>query len=383
MHLPRVQSGHFFIVHLEIPEKTDKINMINKGIQMSNDKIILTGIRPTGPLHIGHLSGALLNNVFIQNTYDYKNMYGMIADAQALTDNFDDPDKVRNNVLEVALDMLAVGYDPSKTTLFIQSEIPELTELTFYYMNLVTVARLQRNPTVKSEIGQKEKFATGLPVGFLTYPISQAADITAFRATIVPGGEDQAPMIEQTNEIVHKFNSIYADVLKPVKIIVPDSERAARLPGTDGNAKMGKSLHNCINLKDSADEIAARVKSMFTDPNHLRVQDPGNTKDNPVFIYLSVFAKPEHFAAFMPEYANYDELAAHYERGGLGDVKVKKFLNDVLQETLRPIREKREMLARDSGAVMDILRVGTNKAREKAAETLADVKKAMKLDYFN
>ena len=350
---------------------------------MSDDKIVLTGIRPTGPLHIGHLCGALYNNVSIQNKQDYKHMYGMIADAQGLTDNFDDPDKVRNNVIEVALDMLAVGYDPEKTTIFIQSEIPELTELTFYYMNLVTLARLQRNPTVKNEIGQKEKFANGLPVGFLTYPISQAADITAFKATIVPGGEDQAPMIEQTNEIVHKFNSIYAEVLKPVKIVVPESNMAARLPGTDGNSKMGKSLNNCIYLKDSADTVAARVKTMFTDPNHLRVEDPGNTKDNPVFIYLSVFAKPEHFAAFLPEYKNYDELAAHYERGGLGDVKVKKFLNEVLQETLRPIREKREMLARDTASIMEMLHTGTNKARAVAAETLAEVKRAMKLDYFN
>lgn len=350
---------------------------------MSNDKIVLTGIRPTGPLHIGHLCGALYNNVAIQNKQDYKHMYGMIADAQGLTDNFDDPDKVRNNVIEVALDMLAVGYDPEKTTIFIQSKIPELTELTFYYMNLVTLARLQRNPTVKNEIGQKEKFANGLPVGFLTYPISQAADITAFKATIVPGGEDQAPMIEQTNEIVHKFNSIYAEVLKPVKIIVPESNMAARLPGTDGNAKMGKSLNNCIYLKDSADTIAAQVKTMFTDPNHLRIEDPGNTKDNPVFIYLSVFAKPEHFAAFLPEYANYDELAAHYERGGLGDVKVKKFLNAVLQETLRPIREKRELLARDPASIMEMLRAGTNKAREVATETVAEVKRAMKLDYFD
>ena len=347
-----------------------------------SDKIILTGMRPTGPLHIGHFCGALKNNVAIQNAGDYARMYGMIADAQALTDNFDDPDKVRQNVIEVALDMLSVGYDPTKSILFIQSAVPELTELTFYYMNLVTVARLQRNPTVKSEIGQKEKFTNGLPVGFLTYPVSQAADITAFGATIVPAGDDQAPMIEQTNEIVHKFNSIYGEVLKPVKIIMPDSNLAARLPGTDGNAKMSKSLGNCIYLKDSSDEIAARVKTMFTDPKHLRVEDPGNTKDNPVFIYLSVFARPEHFAAFLPEYKNYDELAAHYERGGLGDVKVKKFLNEVLQETLRPIREKREMLARDIPSVMEILRDGTNKAREAAAETLDAVKRAMKLNYF-
>jgi len=347
-----------------------------------SDKIVLTGIRPTGNLHIGHYCGALINNVNIQNAQDYKKMYCMIADAQGLTDNFDDPEKVRRNVTEVALDLLAVGYDPTKTTMFIQSEVPELTELTFYYMNLVTVARLQRNPTVKTEISQKEKFSTGLPVGFFTYPISQAADITAFNATVVPVGEDQAPMIEQTNEIVHKFNSIYGEVLKPVKIVVPESNLAARLPGTDGNAKMSKSLNNCIYLKDSADEIAARVKSMFTDPNHLRIEDPGNTKDNPVFIYLSVFAKPEHFAAFLPEYKNYEELAAHYERGGLGDVKVKRFLNEVLQETLRPIREKRELLARDIPSVMEMLRQGTRNAREVAAETVANVKRAMKLNYF-
>jgi len=347
------------------------------------DNIILTGMRPTGALHIGHFCGALQNNVAIQNKQDYKQMYGMIADAQALTDNFDDPDKVRKNTMEVALDMLAAGYDPNKSTLFIQSEIPELTELTFYYLNLVTVARLQRNPTVKTEIGQKEKFANGLPVGFLTYPVSQAADITAFKANIVPVGEDQAPMIEQTNEIVHKFNSIYTEVLKPVKMIIPESSLAARLPGIDGNAKMSKSLNNCIYLKDSADTIATQVKSMFTDPKHLRIEDPGNTKDNPVFIYLSVFAKPEHFAAFLPEYANYDELAAHYERGGLGDVKVKKFLNEVLQEILRPIRERREILARDTASVMEILRQGTAKARAVAAETLSEVKRAMKLNYFN
>ena len=347
-----------------------------------SEKIILTGVRPTGPLHIGHFCGALQNNVAIQNAGDYARMYGMIADAQALTDNFDDPDKVRSNVIEVALDMLAVGYNPEKSILFIQSAVPELTELTFYYMNLVTVARLQRNPTVKGEVAQKEKFANGLPVGFLTYPVSQAADITAFGATVVPAGDDQAPMIEQTNEIVHKFNSIYGNVLKPVKIVMADSSVAARLPGTDGNAKMSKSLNNCIYLKDSSDEIAARVKTMFTDPKHLRVDDPGNTKDNPVFIYLSVFAKPEHFAAFMPEYENYAELAAHYERGGLGDVKVKKFLNEVLQETLRPIRERREALARDIPSVLEILRKGTESARAVASDTVAAVKRAMKLDYF-
>ena len=350
---------------------------------MSDSKnIVLTGIRPTGALHIGHLVGALIANVEIQNQGDYARMYGMIADAQGLTDNFDNPDKVRENVMEVALDMLAVGYDPKKTTMFIQSEVAELTELTFYYMNLVTVARLQRNPTVKTEIAQKEKFNGGVPVGFFTYPISQAADITAFNANIVPVGQDQLPMIEQTAEIVNKFNNIYGETLTLPHAVVPKNQAAARLPGTDGNAKMGKSLNNCIYLKDSAEDIAAKVKTMFTDPNHLRIEDPGNTKDNPVFIYLSVFAKPEHFAAFLPEYANYEELAAHYERGGLGDVKVKKFLNSVLQETLEPIRARRESFVARPDDVMDILREGTKVARAAAAETVNHVKRAMKLNYF-
>ena len=350
---------------------------------MSDSKnIVLTGIRPTGALHIGHLVGALIANVEIQNQGDYARMYGMIADAQGLTDNFDNPDKVRENVMEVALDMLAVGYDPKKTTMFIQSEVAELTELTFYYMNLVTVARLQRNPTVKTEIAQKEKFNGGVPVGFFTYPISQAADITAFGANIVPVGQDQLPMIEQTAEIVNKFNNIYGETLVLPHAVVPKTQAAARLPGTDGNAKMSKSLNNCIYLKDSAEDIAAKVKTMFTDPNHLRVEDPGNTKDNPVFIYLSVFAKPEHFAAFLPEYANYEELAAHYERGGLGDVKVKKFLNSVLQETLEPIRARRESFVARPDDVMDILREGTKVARAAAAETVNHVKRAMKLNYF-
>lgn len=350
---------------------------------VQSKNIILTGIRPTGALHIGHLVGALTSNVEIQNEGNYSRMYGMIADAQGLTDNFDNPEKVHENVMEVALDMLAVGYDPNKTTMFIQSEVSELTELTFYYMNLVSVARLQRNPTVKTEIAQKEKFSGGLPVGFFTYPISQAADITAFDANVVPVGDDQLPMIEQAAEIVHKFNSIYGETLVTPHAVVPKTEAAARLPGTDGNAKMSKSLNNCIYLKDSADEIAAKVKTMFTDPNHLRVEDPGNTKENPVFIYLSVFAKPEHFAAFLPEYSGYEELAAHYERGGLGDVKVKKFLNAVLQETLRPIRERRELFARDPDAVMEVLRVGTERARSTAAETVSRVKRAMKLNYFD
>ena len=348
----------------------------------SND-IILTGIRPTGPLHIGHMVGALIPNIEIQNAGGYKKMYAMIADAQGLTDNFDNPERVRENVMEVALDMLATGYDPEKTTIFIQSEISELTELTFYYMNLVTIARLQRNPTVKTEIAQKEKFNGGVPVGFFTYPISQSADITAFGANIVPVGDDQLPMLEQAAEIVHKFNSIYGDTLIMPRAVVPKTKSAARLPGIDGNAKMGKSLNNGIYLKDSADEIAAKVKSMYTDPNHIRVEDPGNTTENPVFIYLSVFARPEHFAAFLPEYKDYNELAAHYERGGLGDVKVKKFLNAVMQETLRPIRERREALARDPASVMEILRRGTMDARAAAADTLARVKRAMKLNYFD
>lgn len=348
----------------------------------SND-IILTGIRPTGSLHIGHMVGALIPNIEIQNAGGYKKMYAMIADAQGLTDNFDNPERVRKNVMEVALDMLATGYNPEKTTIFIQSEISELTELTFYYMNLVTIARLQRNPTVKTEIAQKEKFNGGVPVGFFTYPISQAADITAFGANIVPVGDDQLPMLEQAAEIVHKFNSIYGDTLIMPRAVVPKTKSAARLPGIDGNAKMGKSLNNGIYLKDSADEIAAKVKSMYTDPNHIRVEDPGNTTENPVFIYLSVFARPEHFAAFLPEYKDYNELAAHYERGGLGDVKVKKFLNAVMQETLRPIRERREALARDPASVMEILRRGTMDARAAAADTLARVKRAMKLNYFD
>lgn len=348
----------------------------------SND-IILTGIRPTGSLHIGHMVGALIPNIEIQNAGGYKKMYAMIADAQGLTDNFDNPERVRENVMEVALDMLATGYNPEKTTIFIQSEISELTELTFYYMNLVTIARLQRNPTVKTEISQKEKFNGGVPVGFFTYPISQAADITAFGANIVPVGDDQLPMLEQAAEIVHKFNSIYGDTLIMPRAVVPKTKSAARLPGIDGNAKMGKSLNNGIYLKDSADEIAAKVKSMYTDPNHIRVEDPGNTTENPVFIYLSVFARPEHFAAFLPEYKDYNELAAHYERGGLGDVKVKKFLNAVMQETLRPIRERREALARDPASVMEILRRGTMDARAAAADTLARVKRAMKLNYFD
>jgi tryptophanyl-tRNA synthetase len=348
---------------------------------MSND-IILTGERPTGTLHIGHYVGALRRRVELQNSGNYKT-FVIIADAQALTDNADNPQKVRENVLQVALDNLAVGIDPTKSTLFIQSQIPELTELTFYYMNLVTVARLQRNPTVKTEIANnREKFGASVPAGFLTYPVSQAADITAFDATVVPVGEDQMPVLEQTREIVAKFNSLYGETLVMPRGILEDNEKARRLPGTDGNAKMGKSLSNAINLGDSADDIAAKVKVMFTDPTHLRVEDPGHTDNNPVFIYLSVFAKPEHFAAFLPEYKNYDELAAHYQRGGLGDVKVKKFLNEVLQEILAPIRVRRQEFAKDPAAVMEILQRGTMQAREVAAATTARVKKSMGLNYF-
>ena len=347
-----------------------------------NKNVILTGIRPTGRLHIGHLVGALRRNIELQNTGDYDKMYAMIADSQGLTDYFDNPNQVRENVMEVALDMLAAGYDPNKVVLFIQSAVPELTELTFYYMNLVTVARLQRNPTVKTEIAQKEKFSTGTPVGFFTYPISQAADITAFNANIIPVGADQLPMIEQACEIVQKFNTIYGNTLVMPHAVLPETENAARLPGTDGNAKMSKSLGNVINLADTPDEIAQKIKGMFTDPEHLQVSDPGHTENNPVFIYLSVFARPEHFAAFCPEYANYDEMAAHYRRGGLGDVKVKKFLNEVIQAELRPIRERRLELARDPASVMEILHSGVNRARSVAAETLGRVKKAMLLDYF-
>lgn len=347
---------------------------------MSKD-IILTGERPTGPLHIGHYAGALRRRLEMQNNEKNK-IFVIIADAQALTDNADNPRIIHDNVLQVALNNLAVGIDPGKSTIFIQSQIPELAELAFYYMNLVTVARLQRNPTVKTEIAQKEKFRDGTPVGFFTYPISQAADITAFNATIVPVGEDQMPMLEQTREIVHKFNSLYGETLAMPRGVLEENENARRLPGTDGDSKMGKSLGNVINLRDSADEIAAKVKTMFTDPLHLRAEDPGHTKNNPVFVYLSVFAKPEHFAAFLPEYNGYAELAAHYERGGLGDVKVKKFLNEVLQATLGPIRASYEELSKDPGAVMEILRKGTAEAREIAASTAARVKKAMKLNYF-
>lgn len=345
------------------------------------DKIILTGDRPTGRLHVGHYAGSLRRRVELQNSGEYKKTFIMIADAQALTDNIENPEKVRQNIIEVALDYMSCGLDPSKATIFIQSQISELCELTFYYMDLVTVARLQRNPTVKSEI-QMRNFEASIPVGFFTYPISQASDITAFKATTVPVGGDQLPMIEQTREIVHKFNTVYAPVLVEPKALLPENEACQRLPGIDGKAKMSKSLGNCIYLADSPEEIRQKVMSMFTDPTHLRREDPGHTKDNPVFIYLDAFSKPEHFAAFLPEYSGLDELKAHYERGGLGDVTVKKFLNSVMQEELRPIRERREMWAGRLPEVYEMLRVGSEKARAKAAQTLAEVRHAMRIDYF-
>ena len=345
-------------------------------------KIILTGDRPTGRLHVGHYVGSLKERVRLQNSGLYDEVYIMIADAQALTDNAEHPEKVRQNIIQVALDYLACGIDPEKATIFIQSMIPELTELTFYYMNLVTVSRVQRNPTVKAEIQQK-KFESSIPVGFFCYPISQAADITAFRATTVPAGEDQMPMIEQCKEIVHKFNSVYGETLTEPEIVLPTNQACLRLPGIDGKAKMSKSLGNCIYLSDESDEIKKKVMSMFTDPNHLRVEDPGRVDGNPVFIYLDAFSKPEHFAEYLPDYQNLDELKAHYTRGGLGDVKVKKFLNNVLQEELAPIRERRKMWEQRIPDVYDILKAGTEVAEKKAAETLHDVRAAMQINYFD
>ena len=343
--------------------------------------VILTGDRPTGKLHIGHYVGSLRRRVELQNSGQYKDIYVFMADAQALTDNADNPDKVRTNITEVALDYLACGIDPKKATIFIQSQIPELCELSFYYMNLVTVSRLQRNPTVKSEI-QMRGFKNSIPVGFFTYPISQAADITAFKANIVPVGEDQLPMIEQAREIVRTFNQTYAEVLVEPKAVLPDNEKCMRLPGLDGAAKMSKSLGNCIYLADSANEIKKKVQSMFTDPLHLRVEDPGHLENNTVFTYLDAFCKDEHFAAFLPEYANLDELKAHYTRGGLGDGKVKKFLNEILQAELNPIRTRREELAKNLDYIYQVLRDGTQKAEAVAAQTLDEVKSAMKINYF-
>ena len=345
-------------------------------------KVILTGDRPTGRLHVGHYVGSLSERVKLQNSGNYDEIYIMIADAQALTDNAEHPEKVRQNIIQVALDYLACGIDPDKSTIFIQSMVPELTELTFYYMNLVTVARVQRNPTVKSEI-QQRNFEASIPVGFFCYPISQAADITAFRATAVPVGEDQLPMLEQCKEIVHKFNTVYGETLTEPEIVLPSNKACLRLPGIDGKAKMSKSLGNCIYLSDEVDEVKKKVMSMFTDPNHLRVQDPGNVDGNPVFIYLDAFCKPEYFPEFLPDYQNLDELKDHYKRGGLGDVKVKKFLNNVLQAELGPIRERRKMWEQRIPDVYDILREGSKVAEAKAAETLKDVKASMRINYFD
>ena len=345
-------------------------------------KIILTGDRPTGRLHVGHYVGSLSERVKLQNSGIYDEIYIMIADAQALTDNAEHPEKVRQNIIQVALDYLACGIDPDKSTIFIQSMVPELTELTFYYMNLVTVSRVQRNPTVKAEI-QQRNFEASIPVGFFCYPISQAADITAFRATAVPVGEDQMPMLEQCKEIVHKFNSVYGETLTEPEIVLPSNKACLRLPGIDGKAKMSKSLGNCIYLSDEADVVKKKIMSMFTDPNHLRVEDPGNVDGNPVFIYLDAFSRPEHFAEFLPDYANLDELKDHYKRGGLGDVKVKKFLNKVMESELAPIRERRKMWEQKLPDVYDILQEGTKVAEAKAAETVKDVKAAMKINYFD
>lgn len=345
-------------------------------------KIILTGDRPTGRLHIGHYVGSLRERVRLQNSGEFDEIYIMIADAQALTDNAEHPEKVRNNIIEVALDYLACGIDPEKSSIFIQSSVPELTELSFYYMNLVTLSRLQRNPTVKSEIKMRD-FEMSIPVGFLTYPISQAADITAFEATTVPTGEDQEPMIEQCKEIVRKFNSIYGDTLVEPEILLPQNKQCCRLPGTDGKAKMSKSLGNCIYLSDTPDEIKTKVMSMFTDPDHLRIEDPGKVEGNTVFAYLDAFATDDHFAEFLPDYKNLDELKDHYRRGGLGDVKIKKFLIKVLQTELKPIYDRRLELAKDTDAVYEILRKGTQNAQAKAAQTLAKVRHAMQIDYFD
>ena len=345
-------------------------------------KIILTGDRPTGKLHVGHYVGSLKRRVVLQNSGLYDEIYIMIADAQALTDNADNPEKVRQNIIEVALDYLSCGLDPTKSTLFVQSQIPQLCELSFYYMNLVTVSRLQRNPTVKSEI-QQRNFEASIPVGFFAYPISQAADITAFKATTVPVGEDQLPMLEQTKEIVRKFNSVYGEALVEPDILLPDNKACLRLPGTDGKAKMSKSLNNCIYLSDSEEDVRKKIMGMYTDPNHLKVSDPGQVEGNPVFIYLDAFSRPEHFQEYLPEYENLDELKAHYTRGGLGDVKVKKFLNAVLQEELTPIRQRRKEFEKDIPEIYRILQEGSKKAEEKAASTLADVKAAMKINYFD
>ena len=344
-------------------------------------KVILTGDRPTGRLHVGHYVGSLSERVRLQNSGDYDEIYIMIADAQALTDNAEHPEKVRQNIIQVALDYLACGIDPEKSTIFIQSMVPELTELTFYYMNLVTVARVQRNPTVKSEIKMRN-FEASIPVGFFCYPISQAADITAFRATTVPVGEDQMPMIEQCKEIVHKFNSVYGETLTDPQIVLPSNKACLRLPGIDGKAKMSKSLNNCIYLSDTAEEVQKKIMGMFTDPNHLKVSDPGCVEGNAVFTYLDAFCRDDHFEKFWPEYANLNELKDHYRRGGLGDVKVKRFLNNIMQEELEPIRARRKELEQHIPEIYEILRKGSMEAAKVAAQTLEEVKRAMKINYF-
>ena len=349
---------------------------------MKKEKIILTGDRPTGKLHIGHYVGSLRRRVELQNSGLYDKIFIFEADGQALTDNIENPEKVRQNVIEVALDYLAVGLDPSKSTIFIQSQIPELYELSFYFMDLVTVSRLQRNPTVKTEI-QMRNFETSIPVGFFTYPISQAADIAAFKATTVPVGEDQEPMIEQTREIVRRFNHIYGETLVEPEILLPDNAACLRLPGTDGKAKMSKSLGNCIYLSDSADEVEKKVKSIYTDPTHIKVTDPGKLEGNCVFTYLDAFCKPEHFGRYLPDYANLDELKGHYTRGGLGDMKVKKFLAAIMQEELGPIRERRKEFEKDIPAVYNMLKAGCEVAREAAAQTMSEVRQAMKINYFD
>lgn len=344
-------------------------------------KIILTGDRPTGRLHVGHYVGSLKERVSLQNSGEYDEVYIMVADAQALTDNADNPEKVRQNVMQAALDYLSCGIDPTKSNIFIQSMIPELAELTVYYMNLVTVSRVQRNPTVKAEIKQKN-FETSLPLGFFCYPVSQASDITAFKATTVPAGEDQMPMIEQCCEIVRKFNEVYGETLVEPKIVLPTNKSCLRLPGIDGKAKMSKSLGNCIYLSDTEEDTKKKVMSMFTDPTHLRREDPGHVEGNPVFTYLDAFCKDEYFAEYLPDYKNLDELKAHYQRGGLGDMVVKKFLNNVIQTELRPIRERRNDWEKRLPDVYEILKQGTAKARETAAQTLSEVKHAMRIDYF-
>lgn len=343
--------------------------------------IILTGDRPTGKLHLGHYVGSLKNRVIMQNKGDFDKMYVMIADAQALTDNFNNPDKVRENIIEVALDYLSCGIDPNKVTIFVQSHVEQLTELMFYYMNLVTLSRLERNPTVKAEIKQKE-FGASIPVGFLTYPISQAADITLFNANIVPVGEDQLPMLEQTREIVRTFNNYYAEVLVEPKAVIPDNKICSRLPGLDGKAKMSKSLGNCIYLSDSEKDVKSKVMSMFTDPNHIQITDPGKVEGNTVFTYLDAFCTDDDFSEFLPDYKNLDELKDHYRRGGLGDVKIKKFLNNILQKELSPIREKRKHYEQNIPEIFDMLLKGSEDAREVGAETLKKVKAAMGINYF-